>query len=554
MAASSFFQALSFDLREKVRAQEDTLTPSQKYLLVKTFGASLEELSKITTPDHNEEYSNFLAGHAIFRLKREGPIGTTGTDYIKHFDYLLSKDFPFKASINALLTSIVTHEIQACKNVEDILLWLKSINPLKRHNADLNSINRTAELCFIAFMMERINQIHNPEHEGVALAYLIDLKSAQDYDLDLDSLISLSLTQICRYLELQAKIPKPNPEIANTEKKKYRTERMCLGCIETLKFNSDVLRKRLEKIQALIGKPIALEKKLEKPAENARIYIDLDLIKLGAPLYANQTPKFGVVIYRASHPDCPLLAVKEYTARLNPEDLQDFNSEIEIMQKLSDYASPTNCFLKFYGSKINGNKLFLVMEHVDQDMSKVIESYRKNNTRISEEDLRKVAYNVISSFAQMEVMGIYHQDIKPQNLLVTKDFSIKIIDFSISEVKADMNMTMTGINFIQGTKGFMAPELQDYYEQGSREGKFSQGRADVFSLGMTLLQLVVVQDLYTLNRREYHGRLLQKVELVQIEWFKSLLHYMLALDYHGRKRFKYLLSMIPTELATTQFN
>ena len=151
-------------------------------------------------------------------------------------------------------------------------------------------------------------------------------------------------------------------------------------------------------------------------------------------------------------------------------------------------------------------------------------------------------------------MGIYHQDIKPHNLLTTHDLSeIKIIDFSISEVKpnADIQTFTTGMVTLQGTRGYFAPEIEELIEKGESTGNVNMGKADVFSLGMTLLQLVALKELFTLNKIEFHDRLMKQVDLVPYEWFKSLLQSMLALDHKERKRFKELLSLIPTGSGTT---
>lgn len=79
---------------------------------------------------------------------------------------------------------------------------------------------------------------------------------------------------------------------------------------------------------------------------------------------------------------------------------------------------------------------------------------------------------------------------------------------------------------------------------------FDLAKADVFSLGMTILELELQENLYTLNRRENNGRLLCKLDSVRFEWLKSLLYSMLQLDYHKRKSFLQLLAFIPSGDST----
>ena len=92
----------------------------------------------------------------------------------------------------------------------------------------------------------------------------------------------------------------------------------------------------------------------------------------------------------------------------------------------------------------------------------------------------------------------------------------------------------------------MAPEIQDALDRNIKDVKTRKGKADVFSLGITILQMIVCEDLFTLNMIENHPRLLAKVQNIPIEWVKTLLMNMLALDYHHRRSFAKLVQFIPT--------
>jgi serine/threonine-protein kinase len=76
--------------------------------------------------------------------------------------------------------------------------------------------------------------------------------------------------------------------------------------------------------------------------------------------------------------------------------------------------------------------------------------------------------------------GIIHRDIKPANIMYDADKDdLKITDFGIARM-TDTKATKTGI--ILGTPSYMAPE--------QLEGKNVTGRSDLFSLGVTLYQLL----------------------------------------------------------------
>ena len=74
------------------------------------------------------------------------------------------------------------------------------------------------------------------------------------------------------------------------------------------------------------------------------------------------------------------------------------------------------------------------MEYAHQTLMSIVTEYRRTGQRLKEDVLKRIIYKFIPSFAEMETMKIYHQDIKPHNLLVTANIVIKIIDFSISEI------------------------------------------------------------------------------------------------------------------------
>ena len=276
-------------------------------------------------------------------------------------------------------------------------------------------------------------------------------------------------------------------------------------------------------------------------------HLELYKIEFEGPIYAKPTERFGVVIYKATYPNHPfLLAVKEYTAKIDISHLEVFVPELTILHILSDHACDDNCYLKYYGSWTNENKLYLVMEYADYSLAFIIREYKEFRFHLDEDVLKKITYKLILSFAEMEAMKIHHKNIEPSNLLVTNNFGIKIIGFSNSEVKDSMDYTssITRMHPVQGTNGYMAPELQKCYDEGTSTAKFESGKADVFSLGMTILELVLLEDLFTLNRIENNDRLLGKLDSVPFGWLKHLLYSMLKVDYHERRSFKQLLDEI----------
>jgi serine/threonine protein kinase len=91
-----------------------------------------------------------------------------------------------------------------------------------------------------------------------------------------------------------------------------------------------------------------------------------------------------------------------------------------------------------------------------------------------------VMINVLKGLAYSHHCGVVHQDIKPANLMVQQDGSLKIADFGISKMASPDVWSPTGR--IRGTPAYMAPE-----QAGGKEPNY---KWDIFSAGVVFYEVV----------------------------------------------------------------
>jgi serine/threonine protein kinase len=129
---------------------------------------------------------------------------------------------------------------------------------------------------------------------------------------------------------------------------------------------------------------------------------------------------------------------------------------------------------------------YLVMEFVDGPSLK---GKFDNNQRFAKTEICKIIGSMLEALQYSHDRGVVHRDVKPANIMFTKDNSLKITDFGIARLE---NSDMTQSGMVIGTPAYMSPE--------QFLGEKIDLRTDIYSTGVVLYQMVT-------GERPYEGNL-----------------------------------------------
>ena len=90
--------------------------------------------------------------------------------------------------------------------------------------------------------------------------------------------------------------------------------------------------------------------------------------------------------------------------------------------------------------------------------------------------------------AEGKPLGIVHRDVTPPNIMVAWNGTVKILDFGIARAVQALRTNLTDAGMVKGKVSYVAPELL--------EGETADARADVFSLGVVLHELLSGRQLF----------------------------------------------------------
>jgi eukaryotic-like serine/threonine-protein kinase len=123
-----------------------------------------------------------------------------------------------------------------------------------------------------------------------------------------------------------------------------------------------------------------------------------------------------------------------------------------------------------------GNQLLMVMEYIEGESLRTVMTTRGATIPESVGYVREV----LKALSYAHERGVVHRDIKPGNVMIARNGQVKLLDFGLASAVKGSQLTRSGV--VMGSMPYMSPEQVKSIP--------ADGRSDIYSLGVTLYQLV----------------------------------------------------------------
>jgi len=134
-----------------------------------------------------------------------------------------------------------------------------------------------------------------------------------------------------------------------------------------------------------------------------------------------------------------------------------------------------------YGHGTHEGYYFTIMEFIEGETLKQL---LKRKKRLDEKEAGEIILQMARALEAADELDIIHRDVKPSNIILSKDGSAKLTDFGLAREQLDTSLTIPGA--IVGTPLFISPE------QARGEHNIDV-RSDIYSLGITFYTAVIGQ-------------------------------------------------------------
>ena len=168
------------------------------------------------------------------------------------------------------------------------------------------------------------------------------------------------------------------------------------------------------------------------------------------------------------------VAIKILRADLSSDTVSILRFEREA-QAAASLAHPN--IVEIYDVGEYKDHHYIVMEYI---AGKTLKQVIRSRGPLVNEEAVDIMKQLCSAVAEAHSRGIIHRDIKPQNVIVKADGSLKILDFGIATALGSVQLTQA--NNVMGSVHYLAPELA--------KGEPASFQSDIYALGIVLYEML----------------------------------------------------------------
>jgi serine/threonine protein kinase len=173
----------------------------------------------------------------------------------------------------------------------------------------------------------------------------------------------------------------------------------------------------------------------------------------------------------------------------DPEAVRRFHKSMQLLARLNPHP---NVAAALHASDYQG-RLYLVLEYVPgTDLRAHVRQCGPLAPNRAADYIRQAAVGLDHAHQH----GIVHRDVKPSNLMLTPEGTVKVLDLGLARLtatsSADEDITPTAVDALIGTLDYVAPEQ-------ARDARQADARSDLYSLGATFYYLLT-------GRAPFEGR------------------------------------------------
>ncbi|HEY9059511.1 MAG TPA: Stk1 family PASTA domain-containing Ser/Thr kinase [Pseudobacteroides sp.] len=161
---------------------------------------------------------------------------------------------------------------------------------------------------------------------------------------------------------------------------------------------------------------------------------------------------------------------------------QEFTNDQEFVKRFRIEAQSAASLsypniVSIYDVGQDGNIHYIVMEYIE---GVTLKDYIEEKGALDWKEAVNIEVQICSAIEHAHKKRIVHRDIKPHNILITKDGIVKVTDFGIARAVSSSTITMVGSTI--GSVHYFSPE--------QARGGFTDEKSDLYSLGIALYEMV----------------------------------------------------------------